>query len=202
MRGELFHDELCRWWIVPRWIVRGELCAVNCRRAPRLWQNFLEFKNIISKKNCPINSKTVIKNFSHVRLPYKSLNFMVLGYSRKKSQNHGKYAWKFFMITCWKKFLPKLCFLNPRTLFRAWDQSIPWERTWKFPGISYLTDLRRTRGAKKIHKTVLKTRLRTKETTYTLVFKKYLVVSFRSHSIKAFSVFLEDSLKIIPGVFS
>jgi hypothetical protein len=31
-----------------------------------------------------------MKNFSHVRLPCKSLNFMVLGYPRKKSQNYEK----------------------------------------------------------------------------------------------------------------
>jgi hypothetical protein len=47
---------------------------------------------------------------------------------------------------------------------------------------------------KKIPKTVLKTRFKTKENTYTLVFGKFLVVSFPSHSIRAFSVFLEDSL--------
>jgi hypothetical protein len=35
-----------------------------------------------------------------------------------------------------------------------------------------------TPGAKKIRKTVLKTKLKTKETTYTLVFVKFLVVSF------------------------
>jgi hypothetical protein len=40
------------------------------------------------KINCPINSKTVINNFFHLRLPCKSLNFMVLGYPSKKSQNH------------------------------------------------------------------------------------------------------------------
>jgi hypothetical protein len=46
---------------------------------------------------------------------------------------------------------------------------------------------------------VLKTRLNTKETTYTLVFVKYLEGSFQSYSIRAFSVFLEDSLRIISG---
>jgi hypothetical protein len=51
--------------------------------------------------------------------------------------------------------------------------------------------------AKNISKTILKTILKTKEATYTLVFGKYLVVSVRSHSIRAFSVFLEDSLRII-----
>jgi hypothetical protein len=41
-----------------------------------------------------------------------------------------------------------------RSFFRAWDQSIPCERTWKFPDISYFRDLRQTRGAKKIPKRV------------------------------------------------
>jgi nicotinamide riboside transporter PnuC len=39
-------------------------------------------------------------------------------------------------------------------------------------GISYFTDWRQTRGAKKVAKTVLKTRLKTKETMCTLVFSK------------------------------
>jgi hypothetical protein len=42
----------------------------------------------------------------------------------------------------------------------------------------------------KIPKTVLKTRLKTKETTY-FDFIKYLVDSLPSHSKRAFSVFLE-----------
>jgi hypothetical protein len=37
----------------------------------------------------------------------------------------------------------------------------------KFPDISYSTALRQTRGAKKVPKTVLETKLKTKETTYT-----------------------------------
>jgi hypothetical protein len=57
--------------------------------------------------------------------------------------------------------------------------------------------LRQTRGDKKIPKTVLKTTLKIKETASTLLFIKYFVVSFQSHSIRAFSVFLEDSLRII-----
>jgi hypothetical protein len=59
--------------------------------------------------------------------------------------------------------------------------------------------LRQTREAKKIPKTVLKTRLKTEETKCTLVLRKYLVVCFRSHSVRAFSVFLEDSLRTISG---
>jgi hypothetical protein len=43
------------------------------------------------------------------------------------------------------------------------------KRTWKFPDISYFTDLRQTRSAKKIPRTVLKTRLKPEEATYTLV---------------------------------
>jgi hypothetical protein len=31
-----------------------------------------------------------MKNSSHVRLPCKSLNLMILGHPRKKSQNYGK----------------------------------------------------------------------------------------------------------------
>jgi SPX domain protein involved in polyphosphate accumulation len=66
----------------------------------------------------------------------------------------------------------------------------------KFPEIFYFTDLREE-VLKKFPKTVLKTRLKNKETTHNLVFIKYLVVSLRSHSIRAFSVFLEISLRII-----
>jgi hypothetical protein len=47
--------------------------------------------------------------------------------------------------------------------------------TWKFPDISYYTDLRQTRGAEKIPKKVLKTRLKTKETSFTLVFGNTLL---------------------------
>jgi hypothetical protein len=50
-------------------------------------------------------------------------------------------------------------------------------------GVSYFEDLKRTRQAKKIPKTVLKTRLKTKETTFTLVFGKYFPVAFGCHSI-------------------
>jgi hypothetical protein len=67
----------------------------------------------------------------------------------------------------WIIFLPKWCFQTPRSLFSAWDQSIPWERTWKFSDISYFTYLRHIRGVRKILKTDLKTRLKIKETLYT-----------------------------------
>jgi hypothetical protein len=69
--------------------------------------------------------------------------------------------------------------------------------TWKFPDISYLTDLRRTRSVKKIPKTVLKTRLKIKQSKYTLIYIEYLLIFSGSHSITAFLVFLEYSLKII-----
>jgi hypothetical protein len=64
------------------------------------------------------------------------------------------------------------------------------KRHWKLPGISYFTDLRQTSCAKNIPKTFLKTRLKTKETTCTLIKVKYLVVSFPSQLKRAFSVFL------------
>jgi hypothetical protein len=48
----------------------------------------------------------------------------------------------------------------------------------ELPGICYFPDLRQTRGAKNIPKTILKTRLKTKETAYTLFFGKYLVIFF------------------------
>jgi hypothetical protein len=54
--------------------------------------------------------------------------------------------------------------------------------------------------ARKIPKPVLETTLITKGTTYTLDFRKYFVVSLWRHSIRAFSVFLEDILRIISDV--
>jgi hypothetical protein len=59
--------------------------------------------------------------------------------------------------------------------------------------------MRRTRGAKKIPKTVLIIRLKIKETTYTFVFVKNLVASFPSH-LGIFSVygrFIADYLQIL-----
>jgi hypothetical protein len=52
---------------------------------------------------------------------------------------------------------------------------------------------------KKIPKTLMKTRLKFEEITNILIFEKYRVVSFQNHSIRAFSVFLEDSLRFISG---
>jgi hypothetical protein len=102
-----------------------------------------------------------------------------------------KYTW--FLLTLlqflnyWTIFLLKWCFKIPRSLFRACNQRISIERTWKLRNISYFTGSRQTGDAKKILKTVLKTKLKIEETTYTLVFVKYLVVSFRSHSNRVLS---------------
>jgi hypothetical protein len=43
-------------------------------------------KTSFRMKICKINSKTVMKNFFHVRLTCKSLNFMVLGYPSKETK--------------------------------------------------------------------------------------------------------------------
>jgi hypothetical protein len=82
----------------------------------------------------------------------------------------------FFFLRFWDSWSPiSLIFLmlyfdySPRRFFKAWYQSIPWEGSWKLPDISYFTDLRQNRCAKNISKTVLKTRLKTKETTFTLI---------------------------------
>jgi hypothetical protein len=61
--------------------------------------------------------------------------------------------------------------------------------TWKFPGISYFSDLRQTRCARNIPKTVLETTLITKKSTYTLDFRKYFVVSFGVTQLGHFQCF-------------
>jgi hypothetical protein len=66
----------------------------------------------------------------------------------------------------------------------------------KCPGISYVSDLRQTRCARKIPEPVLEITLNTKETTYNKDFGKYYFESFWRQSIRAFSVLLEDSLII------
>jgi hypothetical protein len=73
-----------------------------------------------------------------------------------------------------------------------------WIKTWKFPGISYFSDLRQTRCAEKISKPVLETTLFTKETMCTLDFTKYFVVSFEVTQIlksSAFGRFIDDYLR-------
>jgi hypothetical protein len=90
-------------------------------------------------------------------------------------------------------------FLNSKKSFQSLRSEYSLRTDLEVPDISYFTDFRQTRGAKKIPKTDLNIKLKTKETSYTLVFVKYLVVSFRSHSNKGmFSVFvrfIEDYLR-------
>jgi hypothetical protein len=57
---------------------------------------------------------------------------------------------------------------------------------WKIPSIFYFTHLKRAKHARKIRKVVLKTSLKTRETT-------------TESTTRAFSAFLENSLRIISG---
>jgi hypothetical protein len=60
----------------------SQICKI--KNVWKLSSPFL-MKTSFWKKNCPINSKTVIKKFFYLRLPCKSLIFTtVLGYSCKK----------------------------------------------------------------------------------------------------------------------
>jgi hypothetical protein len=65
-------------WKLPSSFSRNTLIPCSEKSS---WSLYISFW----KKNCPINSKPVIKKFFHVRLPYKSLNFMVFGYPKEKS---------------------------------------------------------------------------------------------------------------------
>jgi hypothetical protein len=56
---------------------------------------FWSLKTSICKENCPINSKKVMKKFSHSRLPCKSLNFKVVGLPSKKSQTMETFLGQF-----------------------------------------------------------------------------------------------------------
>jgi hypothetical protein len=49
----------------------------------------LEFNNLILEEKLSNKLKNSHENFSGVRLHCKSLNFMVLEYPSKKSQNYG-----------------------------------------------------------------------------------------------------------------
>jgi hypothetical protein len=84
-------------------------------------------KTSIWKKNCQINSKTVMKNSSYVRTPCKFLNFMVLGARSPKTLTPEKFTWPFFNLL--NNFSSKTT-------------------------ISYFIDLIQTRGAKKLLKQV------------------------------------------------
>jgi hypothetical protein len=68
------------------------------------------------KKNCPINSKTVMKNFSQLRLPCKSLNLIVLGHPRK-----NLYSWSIIIAIfefAGQFFFSKMMFLNSEKSFQ------------------------------------------------------------------------------------
>jgi hypothetical protein len=101
---------------------------------------------------------------------------MVLAYPSKKSQNHGKISLEKFsrpFLYLLDKFSSKMMFLNSKKTFQSMGSEYSLRPDLK-------DDLRRTRGAKKITKTVLKTQLKAKQTTYILVFVEYLMVSFKS----------------------
>jgi hypothetical protein len=115
----------------------------------------------------------------------------------RKAFTPEKFSWQFLNLMA--DFSSKIRFFNSKKTFQNMGSEYSLRTDLEVSRHFYFTDFKQTRGAKKLPKTVLKTRLKTKETTYTLVFVKYLVVSFRGHSIWAFSVFFEDSLKIISG---
>jgi hypothetical protein len=104
-------------------------------------------------KNCPINSKTVMKNVSHVRFTWKSLQFMVLGYPSKNSQNHGNlYVWKMFMTVCgWTNFLPKWFYKLQDDLSEHGIKSIPWEWTRHTLFNRFVTNQRYLKDSKNIY---------------------------------------------------
>jgi hypothetical protein len=115
-------------------------------------------KTSFGKKNCPTNTKTVMNIFQAKRFPW-SLTLK-----------------KFFII--FFEFIGQFCFPNDvfklQEVFSEQGIRVFLENLEnglvKFPDIFYFTDFRQTSGAKKIPKTVLKTKLKPRETTYTLVF--------------------------------
>jgi hypothetical protein len=68
-----------------------------------------------------------------------------------------------------------------------------------FLGISYFTDLRQTKAVKKIPKTVMKTRLKTKESTFIFAFRKIPCGLFpkllEKGTFSVFGRFIEDYLR-------
>jgi hypothetical protein len=80
-------------------------------------------------------------------------------------------------------------FLNPKKTFQSLRSEYFLRQTWKFQEISYFTDLRQPGGAKKYLKTVLKTRLKTKETTYILVFGKTSLFPSEATQLEQFQCF-------------
>jgi hypothetical protein len=73
-------------------------------------------------------------------------------------------------------------------------------RTWQFPDITYFTDLIHTKDAKKIPKTVLKTRHKTKEITYNLMLPCGLFLKPLNKDIfSIFGRFIEYYLRNLTG---
>jgi hypothetical protein len=78
-------SQICKMrkvWKLPSPFSRNTLITSSKKTFCCLQTSFWKF-------NWPINSKIALKNFYHVRLTCESLNFMVLGYPSKKSQNIG-----------------------------------------------------------------------------------------------------------------
>jgi hypothetical protein len=92
----------------------------NIRKLPSLFsrntlipsseRTFWSLKTSFCNQNCPINSKTVMKIFSHEKLLCQSLNFLVLATPSKKSPKQ----WKPFRL---KNFHDHFC--NFWTIFLA-----------------------------------------------------------------------------------
>jgi hypothetical protein len=140
------------------------------------------------KKNCPINS-------------CESLNFKVLWHPFMKSQNYGNpYTWTFF--TTIFQFAGQFFFQN--AVFKPQEDFLELGiRVFLVIGLEcFETFFILQIWDKPVVLKKLQIQFqKDKETTYTLVFAKYLVVFLRSHSIRAFWVFLEYSLRLIRGTW-
>jgi hypothetical protein len=131
------------------------------------------------KQNCPTNSKMIMV-------------FMVFGLLAWISKNHKEIFHDRFWIY-WKNDVFKLQKFFSELEIRLFLEN-GFGSYQKFLNLQISDE---TRHANKIPKTILKTRLKTKEITYNLVFVKYLVVFFRSHSgiFSVFRRFIENYLK-------
>jgi hypothetical protein len=114
--------------------------------------------------------------------------FMVLEYPSKKSQNNGNpYTWTIFMPIF--EFVGQFFFQNDVHKLQE-DFSEVGIRVFLENGLASLQTFLTLQTCDKpevilkIPKTVLKTRRKTKETTFALFFGKSLVVPIRSHSIR------------------
>jgi hypothetical protein len=85
------------------------------------------------------------------------------------------------------EFIGQFQFLTPTSFLR----------TWKILGIYFFLQIWDHASAKKILTTFLKTSLKIQRNHASLIFRKNFVISFRSHLIREFLVFLEDSLNCI-----